>query len=77
MCTRSVTTALSRTPGVYSVNVNLVSETADVLYNPKKVTIEELGEKINSIGFEYMGLHDDNSNNNELLEKKHKDSLNK
>ena len=77
MCTRSVTTALSRTPGVYSVNVNLVSETADILYNPKKVTIEELGEKINSIGFEYMGLHDDNSNNNELLEKKHKDSLNK
>lgn len=77
MCTRSVTTALSRTPGVYSVNVNLVSETADVIYNPKKITIEEIGEKINSIGFEYMGLHDDNSTNNELLEKKHKDSLNK
>ena len=77
MCTRSVTTALSRTPGVYSVNVNLVSETADVIYNPKKITIEEIGEKINNIGFEYMGLHDDNSTNNELLEKKHKDSLNK
>ncbi|MBQ6444395.1 MAG: copper-translocating P-type ATPase [Methanosphaera sp.] len=77
MCTRSVTTALSRTPGVYSVNVNLVSETADVLYNPKKISIEKIGEKINAIGFEYMGLHDDNSTNNELLEKKHKDSLNK
>ena len=77
MCTRSVTTALSRTPGVYSVNVNLVSETADVLYNPKKISIEKIGEKINAIGFEYMGLHDDNSINNELLEKKHKDSLNK
>ncbi|MDO5826425.1 MAG: heavy metal translocating P-type ATPase [Methanosphaera sp.] len=77
MCTRSVTTALSRTPGVYSVNVNLVSQTADVLYNPKKITIDEIGEKINSIGFEYMGLHDDNSTTNELLEKKHKDSLNK
>lgn len=76
MCTRSVTTALSRTPGVYSVNVNLVSETADVLYNPKRITIDEIGEKINSIGFEYMGLHDDNSINNELLAKKHKDSLN-
>ena len=77
MCTRSVTTALSRTPGVYSVNVNLVSETADVLYNPKKVGIDELGDKINSIGFEYMGIHDDNSANNELLEKKHKENLNK
>ncbi|RAP53984.1 MAG: hypothetical protein BZ137_04770, partial [Methanosphaera sp. rholeuAM130] len=57
--------------------MNLINQTADVIYNPKKVTIEEIGEKINSIGFEYMGLHDDNSTNNEVLEKKHKDSLNK
>lgn len=77
MCTRSVTTALSKTPGVYSTNVNLVSETADVLYNPKAITIEEIGNKINSIGFEYMGLHDDNSLNNDVLAKKHQDNLNK
>ena len=76
MCSRSVTTALSRTPGVYSANVNLVSETADVLFNPKVVDVDELGDKINSIGFEYLGVHDNNSLNNDAIDKKHKDMLN-
>lgn len=76
MCSRSVTTALSRTPGVYSANVNLVSETADVLFNPKVVDVDELGDIINRIGFEYLGVHDNNSLNNDAIDKKHKDMLN-
>ena len=61
-------------PGVYSTHVNLVSETADVLYNPKAVTTDDIGERINMIGYEYMGIHDNNSINNEILEKKHAES---
>ena len=71
MCSRAVTSAVSKMPGVYSVHVNLVSETADVLYNPKVVTTDDIGDRINLIGYEYMGIHDNNSINNEILEKKH------
>lgn len=77
MCSRAVTSAVSKMPGVYSVHVNLVSETADVLYNPKAVTTDEIGERINLIGYEYMGIHDNNSINNDILEKKHAENQKK
>ncbi len=70
MCTRAVTSAVSRMPGVYSIHVNLVSETADIIYNPDIVTIDDIGERINSIGYEYMGIHDNNSLNNSVVEEK-------
>ena len=69
MCSRAVTSAVSKMPGVYSVHVNLVSETADVLYNPKMITTDDIGDRINLIGYEYLGIHDNNSINNEILEK--------
>ncbi|HII08575.1 MAG TPA: copper-translocating P-type ATPase [Methanosphaera sp.] len=77
MCSRAVTSAVSKMPGVYSTHVNLVSETADVLYNPKAVSTDEIGERINMIGYEYMGIHDNNSINNEILEKKHAENQKK
>lgn len=70
MCSRAVTSAVSKMDGVYSIHVNLVSETADVIYNPKKVTIDDVGDRINMIGYEYMGIHDNNSMNNSVLEQK-------
>lgn len=73
MCSRAVTSAVSKMPGVYSTHVNLVSETADVIYNPNKVTTDDIGDRINLIGYEYMGIHDDNSINNDVIEKKHEE----
>lgn len=69
MCSRAVTSAVSKMPGVYSTHVNLVSETADVIYNPNKITTDDIGDRINLIGYEYMGIHDDNSINNDVIEK--------
>lgn len=77
MCSRAVTSAVSKMPGVYSAHVNLVSETADVLYNPNVVTTDDIGDRINTIGYEYMGVHDNNSINNDILEKKHAESQKK
>ncbi|WP_323737289.1 heavy metal translocating P-type ATPase [Methanosphaera sp. ISO3-F5] len=74
MCSRAVTSAVSKMPGVYSTHVNLVSETADVLFNPEVVTIEDVGERINNIGYEYMGIHDNSSINNDVIEKKHEEN---
>lgn len=75
MCSRAVTSAVSKMPGVYSAHVNLVSETADVIYNPKVVTLEDIGDRINSIGYIYMGIHDNNSINNEKVEEQRQKSL--
>ena len=77
MCSRAVTSAISKMPGVYSTHANLVSETADVLYNPKIVTTDDIGDRINLIGYEYMGIHDNNSINNDVLEKKHAENQKK
>lgn len=77
MCSRAVTSAVSKMPGVYSAHVNLVSETADVLFNPNVVTIDEVGDRINNIGYEYMGIHDNNSINNDVIEKKHEENQRK
>lgn len=77
MCSRAVTSTVSKMPGVYSIHVNLISETADVIFNPEIVTTDEIGDKINSIGYEYMGIHDNNSINNNIIEQKHEENLKK
>lgn len=77
MCSRAVTSAVSKMPGVYSAHVNLVSETADVLFNPTIVTIDDIGDRINTIGYEYMGIHDNSSINNDVIEKKHEENQHK
>lgn len=77
MCSRAVTSTVSKMLGVYSIHVNLISETADVIFNPKIVTTDEIGDKINSIGYEYMGIHDNNSINNNIIERKHEENLKK
>lgn len=75
MCSRAITTAVSRMPGVYSIKINLVSETADVLYNPEVVSIEEIGDRIDAIGYQYLGIADKNSMNNTRIEKLHDKNL--
>lgn len=77
MCSRAVTSTVSKMYGVYSIHVNLISETADVIFNPKITTADEIGDKINSIGYEYMGIHDNNSINNDIIEQKHEENLKK
>ena len=66
MCSRAVTSTVSKMPGVYSIHVNLISKTADVIFNPKIVTTDEIGDKINSISYEYIDIHDNNSINNNI-----------
>lgn len=77
MCSKAVTSAISKMPGVYSIHVNLISETAEVIFNPTVVTVKDIGDRINSIGYEYMGIHDNNSINNNIIEEKHKQNLRK
>lgn len=75
MCSRSITTAVSRMPGVYSIYVNLVSQTADILYNPTVVQLDDIADRINKIGFKYLGVVDKNSINNDKIKQLHEKNL--
>lgn len=77
MCSRAITSAVSKMHGVYQIHVNLVSETADVIYNPRLVTIKEVGDRINTIGYQYLGLATKDSLKNTKLEKLHEENLRK
>lgn len=75
MCARSITTVLSKSEGIYKADVNLVLECVDVIYNPNFITIDDMADKINSIGFTYLGLKEFNKIN-PSIEKARQDSLN-
>ena len=49
-CVRSVTDILKSVPGVMDSNVNLLSETAIVTFNPDKTSKDKIVEEINNSG---------------------------
>ncbi|REB08169.1 cadmium-translocating P-type ATPase [Sporosarcina sp. BI001-red] len=50
-CSARIEKVLSRMPGVFSVNVNLALETGHVTYDPTTLSIDEIIEKIEKIGY--------------------------
>lgn len=50
-CSARIEKVLSRTPGVYGVNVNLALETGRVTYDPTALSVEEIIGKIEKIGY--------------------------
>ncbi len=50
-CTQSIRTAVSRAPGVKSVNVSLAHEEALVEYDPSKITPTALHDIVRSLGY--------------------------
>jgi copper chaperone CopZ len=51
-CVAAVTAKLKQTPGVIAYDVDLKSDSATVLYDPAKVTIEKLKQVIAEAGFQ-------------------------
>lgn len=56
MCVKAIEDGLSRLDGISNVNVNLSSEKAYVTYNPKMVTVEDMKNTIEDIGYQYLGI---------------------
>jgi copper chaperone len=53
-CTASVNTALSAIDGVESVKVSLEEKSATVTYDADKVTLRQLADTIDELGFEVI-----------------------
>lgn len=56
MCVKAIEDGLGRLDGISSVNVNLSSEKAYVNYNPRMVTVEDMKNAIEDIGYSYLGI---------------------
>lgn len=51
-CSNRIEKVLNRTDGVTSANVNLTTENAVVFYNPNEVSVEDLIQKVQKIGYD-------------------------
>ncbi|WP_429222875.1 heavy metal translocating P-type ATPase [Methanobacterium oryzae] len=56
MCVKAIEDGLGRLDGISNVNVNLSSEKAYITYNPTMVTIEDMKNTIEDIGYQYLGI---------------------
>ena len=67
MCVKAIEDVLSKLDGVSTVTVNLASEKAYVTYNPKMVTVEDMKNAINELGYQYLGVEGEAENLEEKL----------
>ncbi|MDQ0270455.1 heavy metal translocating P-type ATPase [Cytobacillus purgationiresistens] len=58
-CSSRIEKVLNKQPGVKSANVNLALETGTVEYNPEQVSVQELIEKVDKIGYQAKLKKDD------------------
>ncbi|MGB9936174.1 MAG: heavy metal translocating P-type ATPase [Methanobacterium sp.] len=56
MCVKAIEDGLGRLDGISNVNVNLSSEKAHITYNPRMVTVEDMKNTIEDIGYQYLGI---------------------
>ena len=58
LCRAAVAAKLKQMPGVIAYDVDLKSDSATVLYDPVKVTIEKLKQAIAEAGFQVKGMEE-------------------
>ena len=56
MCVKTNEEALKKLDGVISTSVNLGAEKAYVTFNPKLITIADLKKTLDSVGYQFLGL---------------------
>jgi len=65
MCVQAIEGVLGKITGVSEVNVNLAAEKAYVTYNPHMTSVAEMHEAIEDLGYEYLGLEGETSEDQE------------
>ena len=56
MCVKTIETAIKKLDGIVDVTVNLGAEKAYVTYNPRITTIVEMKSAIEEVGYQYLGM---------------------
>jgi len=73
MCVKAIEDVLGKLDGISQVNVNLASEKAYVTYNPKVTTIQDMRKAIEDLGYQYLGIEGEETE--DLEEKLRKEDL--
>jgi Cu+-exporting ATPase len=55
-CAQTIEKALKKEQGIINVNVNFATEKAVIEYDPTKVSLERIGEVIQEVGYEPVGI---------------------
>ena len=50
-CSARIEKVLGKMDGIEEANVNLATETSTVVYNPKKITVQDIKDKVEKIGY--------------------------
>lgn len=58
-CSARIEKVLSRMPGIQTANVNLALETANIVYDPAAVTLEDIMQKVEKVGYSAAISSDD------------------
>jgi len=58
LCRAAVAAKLKQVPGVIAYDVDLKSDSATVLYDPAKVSIEGLKQAVGQAGFQVKGVEE-------------------
>ena len=56
MCVKAIEDALGKLDGVSKVTVNLTAEKAYVTYNPQIISIKDMKDAIEDLGYQYLGV---------------------
>lgn len=68
-CEKTVTEALQYLDGVVSVSVNLATEKAAVMYNPRMVNLTDMKKAVEDAGYQYLGVDGESDFANKVREK--------
>lgn len=79
MCVKAIEDVLDKLDGISSATVNLTSEKAYVTFNPQMVSISDMKYAIEDLGYQYIGVEGEESENleEELREKDLKSKRNR
>ncbi len=61
MCVKAIEDALGKLDGISKVTVNLTAEKAYVTYNPHMISIKDMKDVIEDLGYQYLGLEGEES----------------
>ena len=60
-CERTIQAELARHPGVHEVEVDFPTGQASVLYDPTSVTVRQLMDSVNEVGYQATGFSQQNA----------------
>ena len=67
-CVRTIETALGELTGIRNVSVNLATESARIVFDPTKTTVDDIKKAIEGVGYRFLGMEGEETKAEEVKE---------